>query len=156
PRAKNVYKVPVSGSPLKGPAAAKVTIVEYGDYACSYCKQVQADVDRLLQEYGDEVRLFFKDAPQSDEAYLAVSARRTAEEEGKSWEMHDAIMRSPDLTRGQLESFARKLNLDSARFKLRLDSKEFTGETERRIRTAVEEAQRFSAESTPTFFVNGR
>jgi protein-disulfide isomerase len=79
--------------PVKGPATAPITIVEYSDFQCPFCARVNPTLDRVLQTYGDKVRIVFKDYPLPNhrEAPKAAEAAHCAGEQGKFWEMHDRL-----------------------------------------------------------------
>lgn len=85
--------VPVSGSPVRGPADAWVTLVEFSDFECPYCASVQATIDQLRLAYPADVRVVFKHYPLSFHAHAraAAIAAECAGEQGRFWEMHDAI-----------------------------------------------------------------
>jgi len=153
PGANNLYKIPAAGAPTKGPASAKVTLVEYGDYDCQFCQEAQSNVLRLLEEYGDNIRFYYKDAQNS--AQKAAGVRRAAAEQGKGWAMHDAIMRGAKSDRDALDALAGGLGLDRTAFFAKLGSTAFADETEKLTAASEAEAAKFQANRTPTFFFNG-
>jgi protein-disulfide isomerase len=89
------YDVPTEGDPSIGPDDAEITLVEFSDYQCPFCKRWHDDVfARLLQEYPDQVRIVFRDLPITSihpEAYPAAAAAHCAGEQGAYWQYHDAL-----------------------------------------------------------------
>ena len=87
-------KLTVAGAFAKGSATAPVTVVEFSDFHCPFCKRVQPVVTQLLAKYGDKVRLVYKDFPLDSlhpQARAASEAARCAGEQGKFWEFHDKV-----------------------------------------------------------------
>ena len=86
--------IATAGAPVRGPATAPVTIVEFSDFHCPYCKRVQPVLSQLLAKYGDKVNLVFRDYPVDvlhPQARAASEAARCATEQGKFWEFHDEL-----------------------------------------------------------------
>src|SRR5687767_446804 len=145
----------LTGSPARGPADAPVTIVEFSDFQCPFCAQATGAMEQVWKAYGDKVRWVFKHNPLDfhADAPLAHRAALAAGEQGKFWEMHDAIFRNQRaLKRDDLIRHAAALGLDSARFIADLDSARFAKVMERDLT----EGTRVGVDGTPTFFVNGR
>ncbi|HUE86990.1 MAG TPA: thioredoxin domain-containing protein [Vicinamibacterales bacterium] len=141
--------------PAHGPADAPVTIVEFSDFECRFCKQAVPTLAKIRATFGDRVRIVYRDAPLPNHpaAYGAAEAAQCAHEQGKFWPYHDLLFaNSPAFDAPRLKEYARTAGLDAARFDACLDGGIF--------RPAVEEdiadAQRYGVSSTPTFFVNGR
>jgi len=140
---------------LRGAADAPVTILVFSAFACQYCAETRATLDQVLAAYPGQVNLVFKHFPLASDAtgYLPHEAALAAGEQGKFWEMHDALF----LHRGQLsdivriEALARELNLDGARFDAALESRR--GAT--RIKSDVAEANALKVQATPTFYIGG-
>jgi protein-disulfide isomerase len=145
--------VEIGSAPRRGPAGAPVTIVEFSDYQCPYCKRAAPTVREVLNRYGDQVSLVFKDLPLSIHPYAAKAAEaaRCAGEQGRYWDYHDALFAAPALNEAILEELARSMGLDTPRFQDCLAS--------RRQRAAVEadarQAQELGISGTPAFLVNG-
>jgi protein-disulfide isomerase len=156
--ARVVYRIPLDGSPVRGPADALVTIVEASDFQCPFCKRVLPTLTEVEKTYSGKVRFVFKHNPLSfhDKARLAASAAEQARVQGgdkKFWEMHDLLFElSPNLDRRALEQAAGKLGLDAAAFGAGLDS----GKNDVRIDRDQSLVTALGATGTPTFFVNGR
>ncbi|HSP77773.1 MAG TPA: thioredoxin domain-containing protein, partial [Myxococcaceae bacterium] len=151
------YTVDLGDSPVRGPREAPVTLVTFSDFQCPYCVRLEKTLTRLRERYGDKLRIVWKDAPNLEfhkEALLAHQAARAAGEQGRFWEMHDAIFRRPYLLdRPTFERYARELGLDMERFRAALDS----GKFQQAIREEFEYGVSLVGQSgTPTVFVNGR
>src|SRR6185295_12325539 len=76
---------------VRGPADAKVTLVEYGDFSCPFCAQAHGVIKGLLERF-DDLRVVFRANPRSHffpHAQLAAEAAEAAAAQGKFWEMHD-------------------------------------------------------------------
>jgi protein-disulfide isomerase len=153
-----VVRVEVSaeGAPMRGLATAPVTIVEFTDFHCPYCKRVLPTLTQLLARYGDRVRLIFRDFPMDSlhpQARQAAEAARCAGEQEKFWEFHDVIFaNAPRASPEQLKTYAEQTGLDVARFEACLAS----GAHRAAVQRDVEEGNRLGVTGTPAFFVNGR
>ncbi|HEY3352496.1 MAG TPA: thioredoxin domain-containing protein [Polyangia bacterium] len=149
------YKVPLGASATKGPANAKVTIIEVSEFQCPYCSRVLPTIKKLLATYPKDVRVAFKHNPLPfhADAGLASEAAMAAGEQNKFWEMHDLLFANQQaLKRDNLEQYAQQLGLDVTKFKAALDS----GKFKRQIQADQQVAAQFGARGTPSFFINGR
>lgn len=138
-----------------GPAAAPVTIFEWSDYQCPYCKRAQEVLARLQAEFPETVKIAFKDFPlrSHDRALPAALAARCAGAQGRYWEYHDLLfVAQPDFSRDELLGYARRLGLDAPPFTECLDSARFQDA----VLTDQREGRDAGVRATPTFFVNGR
>jgi protein-disulfide isomerase len=139
----------------RGPAAAPVTIFEWSDYECPFCKGAQEVLVRLKAEFPDTVRIVFKDFPLRSHplALPAALAARCAGAQGRYWEYHDLLfVAQPDLSRDDLLTYARRLGLDTSPFTECLDSGRFQDAVLADQREGFEGGVRV----TPTFVINGR
>jgi protein-disulfide isomerase len=139
---------------LRGPVQAPVTVVEYADYECPYCQQIQPALNKLEKEYEGKVAFAYKDypLPMHSHAQKAAEASRCAEAQGKYWQYHDSLFADKQLEVPALKESARKLNLDETAFGECLDS----GASANFIKLSSEEAEALGIQGTPTFFINGR
>jgi protein-disulfide isomerase len=155
---RTVYRVPVDGSPVKGPADALVTIVESSDFQCPFCKRAAPTLKQIEQAYAGKVRFVFKQNPLSMHplapgAAQAAEAARAQGGDEKFWAMHDALFEiSPDLDQAHLEAAAQKLGLDLAKFRSDMAS----SATRDRIDRDQQLVTALGATGTPAFFINGR
>jgi protein-disulfide isomerase len=139
----------------RGPAAAPVTIFEWSDYQCPYCKGAQEVLVRLQAEFPDTVRIAFKDFPlrSHDRAVPAALAARCAGAQGRYWEYHDLLfVAQPDFSRDELLGYARRLGLEASPFSECLDSARFQDA----VLADQREGRDAGVRATPTFFINGR
>jgi protein-disulfide isomerase len=143
-----------SGSPQRGPDDAPVTIVEYSEFQCPYCRQTEQALHQTLVKYGDQVRLVYKDFPLSfhKHAMDAALAARCADEQGQFWAYHDALFASGQLSPADLKATASHLGLDRESFDTCLDDRKY----ERAVRADQAEGNRLGADGTPYFLINGK
>ena len=150
------YTVATSPSdPVRGNAAAPITIVEFSDYQCPFCARVNPTLAKVLETYGDRVKIVFKDfpLPNHPEAPKAGEAAHCAAEQQKYWEMHDAMFTNQRaLQVPALKQAARAIGLDGAKFDQCLDS----GKHAATVRAGAELGERMGVNSTPTLYINGR
>jgi predicted DsbA family dithiol-disulfide isomerase len=142
------------GAPSTGAKNAAVTIVEFSDFQCPYCRGSQGTLKQILQSYGNSVRLVFKHLPLDihPEAFPAAQAAFCAGEQGSFWQYHDALFASDGLSRELFNKFALDLRLDLPKFRDCLKSEV----SHAAILKDVNEAKRLGINGTPTFIINGR
>jgi protein-disulfide isomerase len=140
--------------PARGVPDAPVTVVEYADYECPYCQQVQPALDKLESEYKGKLAFVFKDLPlpMHPNAQKAAEATRCAESQGKYWEYHDLLLQNKQLEIPKLKEHARALKLNPEAFDKCLDS----GERSETVKAHFTEATDWGLNGTPSFFINGR
>jgi protein-disulfide isomerase len=156
PIGKTVWKVLVRDSdPTIGPANAPLTVVAFSEFQCPYCAKGTAVLQRIIEEYGENVRVVFKNFPLPfhKDAMLASEAALAAHAQGKFWDMHDLLFENQRaLDKESLVQYATKLGLDMDRFNVDLESHAW--------RTAVErqmvDGRNAGVKGTPNFFINGR
>ena len=139
---------------IRGPAAAPVTLVEYGDYECPYCGQAYPVVEAVRRQLGDTLRFVFRHSPLAQvhpHALHAAEAAEAAGAQGKFWEMHDTLFTHQDaLDDPDLIGYAEALGLDTRKFRRALEEDAFLG----RIREDVVSGLESGVMGTPTFFIN--
>lgn len=141
--------------PVRGNAAAPITIIEFSDYQCPFCARVNPTLAKVRETYGDKVRIVFKDypLPNHPQALKAAEAARCAGEQKKYWEMHDAMFANQRaLEVPALKQTARAIGLDGTTFDQCLDS----GKFEATIRAGSALGDEMGVNSTPTLYINGR
>jgi protein-disulfide isomerase len=155
---KTVWRVPVGTSPVHGKADAPVTIVEFSDFQCPYCKRVGPSMDKIKSTYGDKVRIVWKHEPlpfhprAEPAAEVAIEARIQKGEKG-FWDAHDKLFESqPKLEDADLEKVASDLGLDMGKVKAAIKDKKHKKD----IDADMELGEDVQASGTPHFFVNGR
>ena len=140
---------------IRGPADAKVTLVEYGDFECPYCGQAEPVVRALLANFGD-LRYVWRHLPLTDvhpNAALSAEAAEAADRQSAFWPMHDLLLQhQQELRPVHLVRYAADLGLDVDRF--REDLRRRVGAA--RVAEDLDSAGSSGVAGTPTFFVNGR
>ena len=152
---KTIYKALIGDAPMKGPANAKVTIVEWSDFQCPFCSRVEPTVTQLMKEYPKDVRVVFKQLPLPfhNNAHAAAEASLAAHEQGKFWEMHAKLFANQQaLDRPNLDKYAQELGLNMKKFAAALDS----GKYKAKVDAELAEGNKIGANGTPAFFINGR
>jgi protein-disulfide isomerase len=139
-----------------GPADARVTVVEYGDYECPNCKQAVPALKQLLARFHDRVRLVYRHFPLEAVHVHALHAAEAAEcagAQGRFWPMHDLLFEHQDaLQPNHLREYAQRLELDMARFNADMRDHLYL----QRIRDHIRSGEESGVRATPTFFVDGK
>ncbi|MDO8582011.1 MAG: DsbA family protein [bacterium] len=142
--------------PSIGPAGALVTIVEFSDFECPFCKQAFPIIRELMATYGDRVRYIYRDFPVSsihDNAQKSAEAGACAHAQGKFWALHDKIFQNaPQITVPDLKNYARSSGLDMSLFTTCLDNGKFANE----VQQDQSDGTALGVRGTPTWFFNGR
>lgn len=147
----------IEGAPIRGAADAPVTIVEFSDFHCPFCRSVQPTLTQLLERYQGKVRIAYKHLPLDalhPQARRASEASWCAGQQGKFWEFHDALYREGGSDAGDavMTRLATAVGLDQAGFVSCLASPEAARSVER----DVAQGTALGLSGTPGFFVNGR
>ncbi|HEV3070328.1 MAG TPA: Na+/H+ antiporter NhaA [Solirubrobacteraceae bacterium] len=141
---------------IRGPQDARITLLEYGDFECSYCGQAEGVIRELLASLGDEVRYVWRHLPLNDvhpHAQIAAEASEAAAVQGSFWEMHDILLdHQGELHLEHLSGYATQLGLDAERMLEELRRRVHAG----RVSEDVASADESGVSGTPTFFINGR
>jgi protein-disulfide isomerase len=146
--------VAIGDNPPKGKSAAKLTLVEFSDYQCPFCKRyVDQTLPGLMKDYVEagSVRYVFRDLPLESihpQAFKAAEAARCAGEQGKFWEMHDLLFANQAALQAEkLPEYAKQLGLKPAAFEACLSSDKYADA----IRRDVADAQALGIRGTPGF-----
>jgi len=138
-----------------GPAEAPVTVVEYGDYECPFCRGAARDVHRMLDLYPGSIRFVFRNFPIQQlhpHAEQAAEAAEAAAAQGKFWEMYELLLQpSSRLDLDALLARARDLDLDTDRFHQEVTGRAYAAKIESDVREGV----RNGVNATPKFYVDG-
>jgi protein-disulfide isomerase len=149
-------EVASNGFPARGPAAAPVTIVEFSDFQCPFCSRITPTLEQVVSKYGSKVRLVFRQfpLPMHPNAAKAAEAALCANEQGKFWEMHDAMFKDQGgLAVDGLKSKAAGIaGLNAASFNSCLDS----GKETPAVQSDMKAGTKAGVNGTPAMFVNGR
>jgi protein-disulfide isomerase len=149
-------EVGIEGAPLRGPATAPVTIVEFSDFHCPFCKQAQPTLTRVLSRYGDKVKLAFRHYPIDSlhpGARAASEAAQCAVDQGKFWQFHDKLFAGgADSSAAALKALAVEAGLDPEAYEKCLAS----GKSKQIVEKDVEQGNDLGITGTPAFYINGR
>jgi len=139
---------------IMGDSTAKVTLVEYSDFQCPYCKKFNPIVRRLMSEYKGKVRWVYRHFPLSFHAQSqkAAEASECAGDQGKFWEYGDKIFANQkSLSPSSFEQFSVDLGLNAGEFKTCLDS----GKYAQKVRSDMQGGIAAGVKGTPATFING-
>lgn len=161
PLVETMKKISLEDVPLKGNKDAKVTIVEYSDFQCPFCKRATEDVlPGILKQYGGKVKLVFKQFPLPSHPWAkdAAIASVCAYEQGNDgfWKFHDIVFQKQkeitvEKSKEQLKTLAKQIGLDTGKFEACFNSPD----TATKVQNELKEGQSIGINSTPTFVVNG-
>jgi protein-disulfide isomerase len=141
-------------------AGAPVTLVEFGDYQCPACGAAYPIVKAALAKYAGKVNFVFRNfpLPQHQYAVVAAEAAEIAGDQGKFWEMHDALYERQDAwttssdPKSLFASYATELGMDASQFSASLDA----GKYGDKVKRDQADGNALGVNQTPTFYVNGR
>lgn len=140
--------------PTRGASNAKVTIVDFGDYQCDGCKQLEDKLASVLADFPNDVRVVWKDMPNEThaEAMNAAIAARCAGEQDKFWEFHDALFANQAVLGSELyTAIATELELRDRAFASCLAD----ADTKPLVERSYEEGLALQLTVTPTIYING-
>lgn len=140
---------------VRGNPGAPVTIVEFSDFQCPFCRASESTLKQLLTKYDGRIKLAYLDFPLREihpKAQGAAEAARCAAEQGKFWEYHDALYADQSKLEGpDLVTSAVALNMDEKSFRSCLESGKFKD----KIEADREQGTKAGVAGTPGFFING-
>ena len=148
-------EVEVANAPTVGPTNAPITIVEWSDFECPYCSKVVPAINEVKAKYGEKVRIAFRHFPLSfhQKAQKAAEASMCAHEQGKFWQMHDAMFGNQQaLGVDQLKAKAAELGANADQFNSCLDS----GKYAQQVKDDISAGTAAGVSGTPAMFINGR
>jgi len=146
--------VPTADAPTRGPADARVTLVEFSDFQCPFCIAATPQLESVLKAYPSQVKLVFKEFPldSHSQAALAAAAALSARNQGKFWPMYDRLFaQQGNLSRKGILALASGAGLDMKRFQTDLDS----AEVKKAVDKDITDGEHIGVDSTPTLFMNG-
>jgi len=148
-----------NGSPILGNSDAPITIVEWGDYQCTYCYKFHQNTLEIINEEfikTGKVKVIFIDFPLNGfDSKLASEASYCAQDQGKYWEYHDELYknwageRTGWITRESLSKFAESINLSSTQFNKCLDDRKY----KEKVNSMYEFGNQIGIDATPSFLV---
>jgi len=140
---------------VRGRTDAPVTVLEYGDYECPYCRGAARDVREMLARYPDSVRFVFRNFPITQlhpHAEQAAEAAEAAGAQGKFWEMYERLLQpSSHLGLDSLLDDAAGIGLDVGWFRDEVTGHAYAAKIERDVQQGI----RDGVNATPKFYVNG-
>jgi protein-disulfide isomerase len=149
------YEIPTEGYPSLGPQDAPITIVEFSDFQCPFCKRFhQETYQALLEAYPGQIRFVYRNLPLTSihpDAFPAAVASLCAQEQNAYWEYHDKLFTGELLGKEIYLQYAADLNLNAEEFSACLES----GKFDDFIEQDMDFAFNLGVQSTPTFFING-
>ena len=149
------YDIPTEGSYALGPEDAPVTIVEFSDYQCPFCKRWHAEVYQpLLDAYPGKIRFVYRHLPLTSihpEAFSAAEAAMCAGEQDAYWQFHEKLFDGELLGAGVYTRYAQDLSLDAQKFETCMTDHTYQDE----VQADSDFALNLGVSSTPTFFING-
>ncbi len=149
------YKIPTDGFPSLGPANAPITLVEFADFQCPFCRQWEQQTYKpLLDAYPGKIRIVYRDFPLTQihpNAMPAALAAQCANDQGKFWDFHDKLFSSENLGDDVYKQYAQDLGLDMTKFNECVQTQQHVKD----IQADMDFATRLGISSTPTFFING-
>lgn len=149
------YDVASDGFPSIGPEDAPITIVEFSDYQCPYCRRWHDEVYQpLLNAYPGKIRLVYRQFPLTSihpDAFPAAEAAMCAGAQNAYWPYHDKLFSSSSLGDSVYMGYAQELGLNMNEFKSCIEEQTYKDA----IQSDLDFAVNLGVRSTPTFFING-
>lgn len=149
------YEVASEEFPSIGPANAPITIVEFSDYQCPYCRRWHEQVyEQLLNAYPGKIRMVYRHLPLTSihpDAFPAAEAAMCAGEQNAYWPFHEKLFSSDALGSSVYAEYANELGLDMDTFQSCISERRF----QEAVQTDLDFAVNLGVRSTPTFFING-
>ena len=149
------YNIPTEDSYALGPADAPITIVEFSDFECPFCRRWHAEVYKpLLAAYPGKIRLVYRNLPLTSihpDALAAAEAAMCAGEQDVYWKYHDKLFSSESLGNSIYVRYAQELGLNMSTFEACLSDHKY----QKAIEADSDFAINLGIRSTPTFFING-
>lgn len=150
----NLYSLS-SADHILGPATATVTVIEYGDFQCPFCRAAYPAVKVMLEHFQAHVRFVFRHFPVVEAHPLAERAAEAAEAagaQGRFWAMHDRLFEHQQHLQDEyLRQYAFEARLDMPQYLRDMESRLYLP----RVREQRNSGKRMGCRGTPNFFVNG-
>ena len=140
-----VIEVSTGGRPVLGPATAPITIIEFSDYECPFCKRAEPAMQQVLDTYKDKIKFVYRHYPLPfhQQARPASEAALCANAQGKFWAYHDALVSSSGAAgSSRLTQAAAAAGLSRDAFQTCVDGGQFRDV----IRQALDEAERYGVQ----------
>jgi protein-disulfide isomerase len=150
-----VYTIDVTNNPVRGPKTAPVRIVEFSDFQCPYCADLQKTLDQVLAAFPKDVQLIYKQYPLNIHPFArqAAAAALVAQGQGKFWELHDRMFQNfTSINDQNIRTWAKEVGINLVEFDKALQS----GKFEPVIQKDMADGAAAKVLGTPTLFVNGK
>ena len=148
-------KIDVAGAPVRGPQDARITLVEFSDFECPFCSAAVVQVDKIMAAYPKDIKLIYKQFPLSTHphAQMAAEASLAAKDQGKFWEMYEALFQnfrrlSPD----RIRMLAKDSGLNMDKFQADIASGKYRAVIEKDLK----DGDAAGVYGTPSFYINGK
>jgi protein-disulfide isomerase len=149
------YNIPTEDAYAIGPADAPITIVEFSDYQCPYCRRWHDEVyEPLLAAYPGKIRLVYRHFPLTSihpDAFSAAEAALCAGEQAAYWPFHEKLFSSESLGNSTYIQYAQELGLNMSSFESCVNERKYQQVVDQDLNFAID----LGIRSTPTFFING-
>jgi len=140
---------------VQGPDNSPVTLLEYGDYQCSYCGDLYPVLKEVQKQVGKSLRFVFRNFPITSihpQAFIAAEAAEAAAGQGRFWQMHDKLYENQfDLSAESIAIYAEQVGLDMERFVREVNDQTYA----KRIRQDFQGGVMSGVNGTPSLFING-
>jgi predicted DsbA family dithiol-disulfide isomerase len=156
PSLKNLINGPIisEDDPILGNLDAKVSMVIFSDFSCNFCANQEASLKKVLDKYGNQINLIWKDYPLNNlesESFRAARSARCAKEQNKFWPCHDLLFENPDKrSDNNFIAFALELGLNQNKFENCLEKKE----VDQKIENNILEANALDIYGIPFIYIN--
>ena len=147
-----------SGDHIKGAKNAKVTLIEYSDFECPFCKRFSPTLEQALKDFPNDVRLVYRHFPLRSIHPMAQKAAEASEcaaklgGNDKFWAMHDKLIADTTMSIDNMKRFAKEIGLNQGKFNDCLDK----GEMAAKVNTDFNEGGAAGVQGTPATFINGK
>jgi protein-disulfide isomerase len=149
---KDIKKIEGEGNYWIGSANPKITIVEFSDFACPYCKSSFSKIREIGLKYKNEIKYIYRDMPLHEESTDLAMAARCAGEQGLFWPMHDKLFQNQGVkTENELLELANQIGADKNKFKICFEGKKYLP----LIQKDYLDGEELKITGTPTWFING-
>jgi len=150
-----IHDIDIAGSPVRGPSDAPVTIITFSDFQCPYCSALAPQLEQVLAQFPEQVKLVFKHFPLRNHRFAlkAAVASMAADAQGKFWPFHDRLFANfNQLSDEKILDIAKEVGLDVERFKKDMSTPALLAA----VQKDMQQGRELEVRGTPTVFINGR
>lgn len=150
-------EVSVDDDPAQGAKNAPITLIEFSEFQCPYCKKARPTLDKIMATYAGKIHYVFRDFPLGfhDQAKMVANAANCANEQGKYWDYNKRLWEMQGqgkFTIEKIKALAVELKLDTGKFNSCADSNKYFDEIEKDI----QDGAKAGVSGTPAYFINGK